>query len=148
MSCALPFAVLHSSNAPLASSRAYATQVSTSASESASSVVQQFVQQAANSVPWANAGTEGAPHIEMMGAAGASLVSSIATELKLKKAELEGIAYTLAMSTASVAVQVNNTQRRLDQSLEAIEGLRLQVAARSKEAEEGSNTLDLLTYRP
>ena len=72
----------------------------------------------------------------MMGAAGAALVSSVASELKLKKAELEGVGYTLAMSTASVAVQVNNTRNelqstnaRLNAALDAIEHLRAQVAS-------------------
>lgn len=134
VSCIMPLVVvdgLHAKGSQKTASLGQAVGLS-----AAAAATRRFVAQAAKSVPWANAGSEGAPHMEMMGAAGAALVASVANELKLKKAELEGVGYTLAMSTASVAVQVNETRNelhatngRLLMALNAIETLRNQIAS-------------------
>ena len=59
---------------------------------------------------------------DMMGPAGAALVSAVAQELRLKRAELDGIALALSKATAAVAVELNATRsdlRRTQKELEA-----------------------------
>mmetsp|Transcript_39722 Transcript_39722/g.104917 ORF Transcript_39722/g.104917 Transcript_39722/m.104917 type:complete len:340 (-) Transcript_39722:113-1132(-) len=65
----------------------------------------------------------------LMGSAGAALVSTIASELRLKKAELEGTAFTLLKSTAAVAMELNETRTQLIETRVELEQLRQHVFA-------------------
>ena len=78
---------------------------------------------------WINEASRRGPDPDVMGPAGAALVSAVANELKLKRAELEGIAYALTKSTAAVAVELNMTRADLRRAQEEIRLLTLRVAA-------------------
>ena len=67
--------------------------------------------------------------------AGGALVESVANEIRLKKAELDGVGYALG-AVGHLAMQLNDsheevraTNARLDAALRSIEELRLQTAA-------------------
>ena len=67
------------------------------------------------------------PDPDLMGPAGAALVNSVAAELKLKRAELEGIAYALTKSTAAVAMELKATQTELRETQATLHKLQQQL---------------------
>lgn len=66
---------------------------------------------------------------DLMGPAGAALVNAVAHELKLKKAELDGVAMALTKATAALAVELNATQQVLAQRDYDLERLARRVEA-------------------
>ena len=66
---------------------------------------------------------------DLMGSAGAALVERIASELKIKRAELDGVAFTLLKSTAAVSMELNATRRELLETQQALAAHRMRTMA-------------------
>lgn len=121
----LSFAALHGTSLSSATATPQkqpptATEAPLGTSAAAAAAPAAWVTEAAKRLPEPN---------DLMGSAGAALISTIASELKLKKAELDGVAFTLLKSTAAVAMELNATRTELRETQQALELMRMRTAA-------------------